>query len=927
MPVLPDKILEDFQIDAFINRVNGSAEKIISDPKFKLTTPNLPGFSLLLKLQIRVFEKSLAAAFSPIFLGKEALSGGLRGVKRAFDGIKAIFESPLQFLLDEGVNNVLGEFPFPIRFEIGSGSSSEFKIPQGDGRSFSSFDDYSYTGVFKSTDLPSAGQYTTQQESIPQISRIFISTTTNGGLDNPLIQNLTLGDEIQISDDRFLGTYIVNDSAFLEQSQSVRLDLTLKAVKDLENNAGETTIPGFSNSTVSLNGCQLAISSFIQPNGKLKVSLQSLGINIPLLSSLSVSLGDFTNVQDSSPTKQYINKLSEETGLNFQEVLSGIFSGKFPSLDFAKIQEETQNGISESNEQSKENLIALARIIEIASTNPCFLISIIINYLKLLLLPIRLVIGVLKGLGEMVTGPIKLIKTIIKGITDPIGLICDLVAKAFLEVIRPYIQSPLQAANITWEEALNDPDDPNKGLQPLISDMVCGRFSRNLRNYVPNPSFFENLAGSLGVGDNSEMGPQITYDLITNGNVPREGQVLVNSDRISQITNFKVSSFSNTVENALPYLVYLSPGDEFDFQFGDQSGKYRISTKNFVNNGDFPYFDINVIRVKSLLDLAKEKSIGDLILDGVNIESLKASLSIDNPDKSFLLIIEKYLPTKIVAIWEAIKGIIALFGGLAQQIPSLIPAILAGLFGLASQKSREEILEEVESGNIDLTGLAVSSAKEVVNLLYEPDVNDPALIYVATSGKSDEKKEAREVLADIIQNSPASTDPGIEEVFYGLYDELQAAGKTPSIVKRNLSTALGPVTKDNGFLNRKRVTSYVYNERSPSKNDFYWGALNLNDVGDTVKVLSVIMYAMRDKGYTTNSKLNTDKETIVVYKNSDDGNSREVIYSGTILRALNKFRFTKLEFKKKESYYDIRIKINRQMDFLVNYGLPSLLES
>jgi len=60
MAVLPDKILEDYEIEAFVDRVNSSAEKIVSDPKFQISNPNLPGIGLLLKLQIRAFEKGIS---------------------------------------------------------------------------------------------------------------------------------------------------------------------------------------------------------------------------------------------------------------------------------------------------------------------------------------------------------------------------------------------------------------------------------------------------------------------------------------------------------------------------------------------------------------------------------------------------------------------------------------------------------------------------------------------------------------------------------------------------------------------------------------------------------------------------------------------------------------------------------------------------
>lgn len=988
MPVLPDKILEDFEIDAFFDRVNVSAEKIISDPKFKLTTPNLPGLSLLLKLQIRVFEKSLASSFAPIFLGKKALTGGFKEIKDTFEALKSLFQNPLQFLLDEGVNSVLNEFPFPIKLEIGGGPDINYNPPEGDGRAFNSFEDYSYVGVFNSSGLPSSGQYTTQQSSIPNISEVTISKITNSGFDNTFLERIVSGDEIQISDDNFLGTFIVNSSIFLSEDQSVRLNLSVKSIKNLKNGKGENTIPGFNLSSLKLNGCQLATRSFLQADGTLRMPLSSLGLNIPLLSSVSFVLGDFENVQDSSPTKQYIKKLSDETGVEFQELLGGVLEGKFPSLDFAKIQEETQAGIENSNEQSKKDLIVLARLLEIAVTNPCFLIAIIINYLKLLLLPIRVVVGVLKGLGELISGPIKLIKTVIKGITDPIGLICDLVSKSFLEVLRPYIQSPLQASNITWEEALNDPDDPSRGLQPLVSDMVCGDFSKKLKNYVPNPSFFENLNNSLNIESEKENGPQITFDLITEGDFPKEGQVLVNSDKISKITNFKVSSFSNTVENALPYLAYLTPGDEFSFQFDDQSGKYRISTKNFVRNEGSSYFDINVVLVKSILDLAKEKSVGDLLLAGINIDSLKASLSITNPDREFLFIIERYLPIKVVVAWEAIKGIIAVFGGLAQQVPSLIPAVLRSILGLNEGKSRAEIESQLDGG-FNSPETLIDSTSEVLQLLFNVPIDSflqtystesdrvmsldkPGLILEGNNKRgrrirlvnrgvfpirrNENQKNALDAAYDVVQNEKKDLEPGVEDIFYDLYDLLDSNGLDTAIYRNKISPLPGVATYRSysfgqQFLNFSKdgVGGGLFEGKEPfypfrlrGRQDFYWGALNVKELGDSVKIRAWILLIINNvpwfndkrKNFTFDSslsakKFNLEDTNIVVYGNdyNQDEVKRKIIFSGSVYDALNKYKITKLSYDKKESYYKLRVKILREIVFVTDFALPSLLES
>jgi len=930
MAVLPDKILEDFEIDAFINRVNSSAEKIISDPKFKLTTTNIPGFSLLLKLQIRVFEKSLASSFAPIFLGKEALSGGFKKLGEAFGGIKTIFTNPIQFILDEGINGPLEEFPIPIRFDIGGGSSSNSNIPDSDGRDFFTFRNFSYSGLFESTQKPEPGQYSTPQDSIADLREVTISRLTNNGEINPLLDGIKIGDQVQISDGIFLGTYVVNTVEVVGESESLNMDLTVISVQNLstKDEDGSTTIPGFNQSSVGINGCQLAIQNFLDPSGSLSIPLRSIGVNIPFISDLILSIGDFSKLKDSSPSKKYVDRLSQETGLEFQDVLSGILSGKFPSLDFKKLQEDTSAGIDGSEEQGKENLVVLARFIEIAATNPCFLITIIINYLKLLLLPLRVVVGVIKGLASSITNPVKLLKTVIKGLTDPIGLVCDLVAKGFLEVIRPYIQSPISFINLTWEEALVDPKDPKRGLQPLISDMVCGDFSRKLKNYQPSQSFFNSLSNSLPSEDteSQDQGPKITYDLVVNEEIPSEGQVSINSLDSSKITIFRISSLSNTVEDALPYLAYLSVGDEFNFQYLEQSGKYRVSTKRFISSGELPYFEMFVSPLPNVLKEAENKSPTELILDGIDINDLKASLSVDNPDKEFLFIIEKYLPVKMVAVWESIKGIIALFGGLAQQVPSLIPAVLRSLFGLNAGKSKAEILAAVDE-DANFSNSLVEASNEVINLIYRPSTT--SMSYQATRNYNGNYSPGnRTALFDIVQNSNSSTEPGIETIFYDLYDALESEGKTPAIIKNQLSSSPGEITKNNAFLNI-RISSddkYAFPLRSPSKYDFYFGEYNLKDVGDSVKVMTQVILLLRDREYFDDkSKVQLEKVRVLVYKNSDDGKRRVVMFDGNARDALNKYNFTTMGFDKKESPRLVRTKINREMDFLMNYGLPSLL--
>jgi len=931
MAILPDKIIQDYEFEAFIKRVNEGAEKIISDPKFKLTTPDLPGLSFLIKLQIRVFEKSLASSFAPIFLGKKALSEGFSAVKDAFEAIKTLFSNPLQFLLDEGVNSTLEDFPFPLRLELGGSNVGSLDLPLSDASDLSGYRTFNYNPLFNSSSLPGDGEYTTPQSSIEDIRSISISKTTNTDSENIFLSGIKTGDPIQISDGVTVGNYTVSRVQQQSSNNSVNLELNFISASLLSDTSAQTSVPGFGLPSIGFEKCQLAVSNFIDPSGSLKIPISSLGVNIPLLGGLTFVIGDFSKLKDSSPTKKFVDRLSQESGLEFQDVFGGILSGNFPKVDFAKIQEEAEADIGESEEQSKVDLITVARFLQIGVSNPCFLITVILNYVKLLLLPIKVVVNVLKGLGDMITGPIKLIKTIITGLTNPLKLICDLISQAFLEVLKPYIQPSLTADNITWTEALEDPNDSTRGLRPLISDMICGKFNKRLKDYIPNQSFFDNLSNQLSslYGDSQEaLGPQIPYDLRIDGLPPSEGQVSVNSGNPSDIRNFKASTFSNTVENATGLLASLSPGDEFTFSFDDQSGKYRVSTKRFVTDNEFPYFELAVQPVPGILESSSLSSNLEKVLGGLNIDTLKAQLSITNPDKEFLLIVEKYLPIKLVAIWEAIKGIIAIFGSLAQQVPSLLPAVIRGLFSNGNDgQSEAEILAAIESGEFDQTSTAIDSAIEVTNLLYgggSAYTYRKGLVYQSTRGGGNGGYESINALYSIINNSPYSLDPGIEEVFYDLGVSLTASGKQPVVFKSKLSTKPGRSTEFNNMLNRKVGKKLVFRKDAPGKSVFYWGSYNLNDVGNTVKVLSVIMQNLWYKKYFDKDKIDLEKATLKVYVNNDTGTGRKLLYSGNYLNALRKYKFEEYNLNKKIALYDLRIVINRQMDLLVNYLLPSL---
>lgn len=933
MAVLPDKILEDAEIEAFVERVNQSAENIVSDSKFKISSPNLPGIGLLLKLQIRAFEKSLAGTFAPIFIGKKALSEGFSGIKTAFESIQTIFSNPLQFLLDEGVNSILGEFPFPIRLEIGGGIDGDLKDKFADlltdkkqtGDPLDKLQNFNYTLVYNSNTNPASGEITTSSSSVKDVSKIVVSGITKNEQKNDLLALLKPGDSIQLSDQEFSGSFTIN-SISVNSDNTFSLSVSLNSISSLDSPDGEVNVPGLKNSKLSADR-NIFLRQFLDENGNLKIPISALGLTLPLLSSLSISLGDFSKLRDDSPAKKFMEKLSERSGLQFSEIFAGIIDGKFPKIDFEQLQKDASEGNTESTEKAKEDMVVLGRLLQIGSSDPLFLIKIIFNYVKLLLLPINVVIGVIKGLAEIITGPISLIKTLIRGIINPLGLLCDLISKAFLEALRPYIQNPILSIGMTWEEALNEPDSDRRGLQPLISDMVCGKFSRDLKNYTPDQSFFQNLANTIPDKqmDQFQPGLNIDYNTFFDSRNPSQGEVSVNNSDPKQVTVFKVSVISSTVENSTPLLTSLNVGDEFSFSLQDSFSVFRVGTKKFVTDTESPFFEFTVQYLKSDLEKAQEKSIEELQLEGIDNGALKSKLNVSNPDKTFLFIIEKYLPVKMIAVWESIKGVIGIFGGLAQQVPSLLPAIIRSLLGLNTNKSVEELVEAIKNEESGGGSASIEGAAQTINLLYD---GESSLMYLGTDnqskGGSNYEQEARDALELLVQNSSTDNEPGIENIFYDLLVGQKEAGKPTSIVKDNLSSDPGKDTTDNKFLNYIKSNAYQFADLAPSKNNFYYGEFGLVDLGNSVKVLSVIMLQFKDFYYFSNNNVNLEDVSITVYIKPADGGARTTLYSGNVYNALQRYKLTNQGFDKRVDYRDVRIIINREMNFLVNYALPSL---
>lgn len=925
MAVLPDKILEDAEINAFIDRVNVSASEIISDSKFKIPNSNLFGLGLLVKLEIRTLEKSLASSFAPIFMGKKVLSGGLSGIKSTVQSIKTLFTNPLQFILDEGINNQLKDFPFPVSLNLQNLGGNIAKLKElinsssPDGVE-SGVEKYNYKLGYTNSGAPKSGEILTTSGSIESITLIRVNPVTDNGSENDSIRLLEPGDYFELSSNGKIGAFEVSYiNVAGGENRYYEIGLKLNSVSGEDYAPGEkVTIPGFINSQLGILR-RISLRDFIK-DGKLSIPFSVLGLNLPLISGVNLVIGDFSKVSSDSPTKKYLDQLSSLSGSSYNQILSDIFTGKFPKIDFKKLQETIASGNPDVKEKSTEDLVSFARMIQIGSENPFFLIKILLNYLKLLLLPIQLVVGVLKGLAEKITNPVSLIRTVIKGLSNPLGLICDLISEAFLQFLEPYI-SPVISPIMSYQEAKVSPDDPSRGLQPLISDMVCGGFKRGLRDYVPNKAFFDSLRGKLGP-DQDLSGVPITFPYAFRGQLesPDKGEITANSESLDSITVIRVSLISGDVENATGPLVNVTPGDSIRLSVEESYSNFRVSYKKVEDS----YIEYGVSKEKSASDFEDLSDI-EKILKGINKDQFLAYLTVDNPNKVMLYIIEKYLPIKLIAVWESLKGIIAIFGGLAMEIPSLFPAIIRSLFGLNAGTSIEERVAAIKSGE-ESPNSTIDAINETLSLLVTN--KEKSLVYEGTSKNSSSgnySEEARSAWYSLVYDIDG--DQPIETFFYDLYDQLKSLEMDTAVYRDKLSSKVFGGGKDRYYNREKSDDKWVFNpsdpEKMPGKGDFYYGAYSVNDIGKSVKVLLSVLYFYRGKKYYGSENVNLEDSTITIP--TVDSTGKEInLYTGSVRDAIRRYKVTNQAIDNKPRVDDLRRMLVREIWFIQNRLMPSL---
>lgn len=808
MPLLPDKILTDADIESFIERVNITADEIVGGSKFQIPNPSLPGLGLLIKLQIRVFEKSISSSFAPIFIGKKIIEDAKETPSNFFsiinDGleeVKALFEDPIQFIIDEGINGPLEIFPIPIRLVGGvSKDANRLKslIDSAQPTQGSSvLQEYNYNLVLNAVSPPAPGEAASTASDVNSIKSISVNYQTKTTGEKAPVQFLKEGDTFSVSEGNISSTYRVSSV----QPRNEFAEIFLQLIASNTQNSGDNktiAIPGFKQTSISFSK-KISLREFLTSDGKLIIPFSVLGINLPLLSKLGFEIGNFSNLKDDNPTKKFVTQLEAKSGLIFNKVFVDMIDGVFPQIDWESLSSEKSGKTSSSKETSTEELASLARLLQIGIDNPFFLIKILLSYVKLLLLPIQVVLGIFISLASAITDPIGLIKTVILFLTDPLKALCNIISESFLTFLRPYLE-PIISPIIPYSEAVQDPNDKNRGLKPLFSDLICGTFSAKLNNYSPNPNFFALQRNNLSTQEINPNPPvQLPFTLSENKQIPEQGEIVTNSSDPASVTIIRVSTVTNTIEDNLAYLASVQIGSIISLSVSNEYQTYLVSSKFLQQNQEGNYFEY-LVQPTAQPTEQQVRSIQSNSSNNVVSNNLLASLTIDNPDKKFLFILEEYLSLELIPIWESIKGILAITIALAVEIPLLIPAVFKSLF-------------KIEKGTSP-TLAPLSSVSDVLSLLAGG--NDSLLNGLI--GNSN-KNQYAEIVSGIIGNSNES--PGIETIFYDLSDSLSSQSKNTVIYR---SKIISPVARD----------------------QFRYYQISLAKLGENVKVLLQIYYSIKD---------------------------------------------------------------------------------
>jgi hypothetical protein len=903
MAILPERILTPQQVNLFVRECNECQKRLTGQPLFQIPEVELPGIGLLIDLQIQTLERSLASAFAPIFLGKKIITEARESPARFFsivgDGlasIRQLFSDPLQFVLDEGINKVLEQFPFPIRFIIDSsvsGINTDNLISLLNNVSVSTGSSgisFNYEILFSTSQIPLQGEISTPANSLNGTTLIRINNTPKVGEGLAPVNDLEIGEEFTIFTPENDVTFRVNSKV----DKNFYFDIgvqRLSSSSNINQNENKIFAPGFSTG-LSISQ-DISLRRFLRSDGRILLPFSIFGVNFIGFNKLAIEIGNFGSLQSNSRIKQFVDKLGIEADLNFQEVLSDMVNGIFPEINYDKLR------AGDAKERAKEKMVGLARLIQLGISKPLFLIKIILAYLKLLLLPLKIVFGVLKGLAERITSPVSLIRTVIQGISNPLRLICELISIGVLEFLDPYLR-PIITPIIPYQEAVIDPIDSSRGIRPLISDLVCGSFFKKLRDYSPNNSFFQQQ-NRLLIEDQEpiQFGPNLPYFIVVDLGEPLSGEIYLNSENSSEVRVLKVSTLSNTVEDSTPFLANVNVGETIRLVINDTVVTYRINSSFFKISTSGNYYEF-LVQPISVIEGPNTGQPNPNIQQNLRIptQGLSSLLNINNPNKEFLFIVERYLPLKLITAWQSIKGILSLIICLVARIPTLLTAVVKSLFGREQDLSIND--ENPSPQNVEDL---VESSGDVLRILYGGQ--NPVMNQITITGPAgSSRQDFIDLAIGIIGNSENSTD-GIEQLFYSLRENTLARNGTFQVLRSDLPANL--------------------------QSSFYWGALDLNDLGNIVKILTVADFELRDLPVFFNGApyIASGQPIPKVFVNVN-GESREIFSGGQLIDVLYSYRiFTDLPGVNGDlvTTQDARNLISLQLAFVYLRLLPTLLIS
>lgn len=533
MAILPENILTDQKINEFIDQVNFNATRIVGDSKFFIPSSDLPGTGMLIKIWIRQAEKSFSSYLVPVLAVKDSLNNPAEILEKIRD-ISNFINDPIQTLLDETINNQINQdFFLPLRLSLTSRPSADFSrlrslIDRADTESFSSLPpSQKFPFVLgRVSSPPINGEYTLDSLDPEKVTKISLSKKDYNGspLDSSFL-SLVPGDSLTLEDDGISTSWIIKSISSFPDYYSFSVALFGPQPAITPGNDKTIYVQSVLNSG---GGAIKSLKSLILgPDGTARFPiiigsidlLKLSGIQTPLqpLDLIKVEIGNFDSLPADSPIKKKIKDLEIKSGWNFQEILDKILKGKYPILDYdLNSQEETsKNKEKKERLKAREEILSLVKLVNMVIESPGDFFRILGGYLKLLLLPFQIVFETLsKIFSEVLKNPLRIYGLIVQLITDPIKVLGDFISEAVLNIIRPYIEPSLASANIKWDEIKEIKDSGRiKGLVPLISDLIIGRFkcgqnnpsdpifSCLVDNYLPPKAVavWEVVKGILGV--------------------------------------------------------------------------------------------------------------------------------------------------------------------------------------------------------------------------------------------------------------------------------------------------------------------------------------------------------------------------------------------------------------------------------------------